>query len=423
MKILIFSSSAGNGHNSTAKRIKEKVLENNPDAEIKIIDSYNAYASPLKAWIMEDGYFLACRYLLDIYNLAFKCSEKSNYEKRNTTNANKDSYCLMYGMLKEIYSFKPDVIISTYIFCSIALRNIKRVFKIPAKTICMTLDYGISPYWECCAEGLDYMFLTGDYMVEPFKKLGYKDSQLIVSGIPVADRFSSKLDKIDTRKSLGLNTELFTLIVMKASFFPIRARKLMSQLSKIKTKIQIIIVNGKDKKQKELFDKLLKKHKLIHEVINVGFTDKMVEYLKSSDLVLGKAGGLSTTECINSNVPSLILNHLPQQEIYNKKYLIENGCAIGVTKNNIAKSVQRILDNPDEYQRLKQSTQKVQKSGTLDKFYDIISKCPTPDYTGLKLNDTKREFIKKINNQRKLDIKNEHKKWAKLFCSFFVFIT
>ena len=54
MKILIFSSSAGNGHNSTAKRIKEKVLEKDPTADIKIIDSYNKYARPLKAWIMED---------------------------------------------------------------------------------------------------------------------------------------------------------------------------------------------------------------------------------------------------------------------------------------------------------------------------------------------------------------------------------
>ena len=36
MKILIFTSSAGNGHNSTAKRIKEKVLENTTVALLTI---------------------------------------------------------------------------------------------------------------------------------------------------------------------------------------------------------------------------------------------------------------------------------------------------------------------------------------------------------------------------------------------------
>ena len=407
MKILIFSSSAGNGHNSTAKRIKEKVLEKDPTADIKIIDSYNKYASPLKAWIMEDGYFWACNHLLGIYNLAFKCSEKSSFENRNKSNANRDSYCLMYGMLNEIYSFKPDVIISTYIFCSIALRNLKRYYKIPATTMSMTLDYGISPYWECCADGLDYMFLTGKYMVDRFKKLGYSDKQLIVSGIPVADKFSVTLDRTDTAKAIGIDPDLFTITVMKASFFPVSAKKLISELKKIKTKIQVVIVNGKDKKQKAKIDKLIKKAGLIHTIHNIGFTDKMVEYLKCTDLVLGKAGGLSTTECINAGVPSLIVNHLPQQEIYNKNYLIDNNCAIAITSSTIAKTINNVLDNPKQLDILKKSTQKVAIHGALSKIYDIISKCSTPDYSGLKVVDSKRQLIKNIDRQRKLDIKNQ----------------
>ena len=67
--------------------------------------------------------------------------------------------------------------------------------------------------------------------------------------------------------------------------------------------------------------KRLQKANLIHNVINVGYTNKMVEYLKSSDLVFGKAGGLTTTESINSGIPSLIVDRLPQQEIYNKQFL------------------------------------------------------------------------------------------------------
>ena len=406
MKILIFSSSAGNRHNSTTNRIKEKVLFENPNSEIKIIDSYKKYASKLKAWIMEDGYFLACNHFLGLYNHFFKKSEKSSYENRNKSKANKDSYCLMYGMLKEIYDFKPDVIISTYIFCSIALRNIKRFYKIPAKTICMTLDYGISPYWECCAEGLDYMFLTDDYMFSKFKKLGYTNNQLIVSGIPVAERFSEDLDKNELRKSLNLDPDLFTLIIMKASFFPISNQKIINELGRINKKIQVIIVNGKNKKCELDMAKRLKNAKLIHNVINVGYTNKMVEYLKSSDLVLGKAGGLTTTESINSGVPSLIVDKLPQQEIYNKQFLIEHNCALGVTKETIAETINMILDSPNKYQKLKESTLKLRKFGTINKFYEIIKNCPTPDYAGLKLQDSKKQVIKNIDTARKNEIKH-----------------
>ena len=248
MKILMFTVSAGNGHNSTAKRLKEKIENNNPNAEIEIVDVYKEYASKLKAWTMEQGYFLACNHFVSIYNHFFKKSEKSDYENRDKSKANKEIYPIMYGMLKKIYEYKPDVIISTYIFCAVALSNLKRYYKIPATTICMTLDYGISPYWECCSDGLDYMFLTDNYMLDTFKAKGFKDNQLIVSGIPVADKFSTPLPKDKARQLLNLDQNLFTLIIMKGSFFPVSNSDIIKQLSLIDEKIQIIIINGKDKK-------------------------------------------------------------------------------------------------------------------------------------------------------------------------------
>ena len=37
MKILMFTVSAGNGHNSTAKKKKKKILTNNPEAEMFVM--------------------------------------------------------------------------------------------------------------------------------------------------------------------------------------------------------------------------------------------------------------------------------------------------------------------------------------------------------------------------------------------------
>ena len=128
MKILMFTVSAGNGHNSTAKRLKEKILTNNPEAEIEIVDIYKEYASKLKAWTMEQGYFLACNHFVSIYNHFFKKSEKSDYDNRDKSKANKEIYPVMYGMLNKIYDYKPDIIISTYIFCAVAISNLKRYY-------------------------------------------------------------------------------------------------------------------------------------------------------------------------------------------------------------------------------------------------------------------------------------------------------
>jgi processive 1,2-diacylglycerol beta-glucosyltransferase len=406
MKILIFTSSAGNGHNSTAKRIKEKVLENNKKAEFEIVDVYKEYASKLKAWTMEQGYFLACNHFVSLYNYFFKKSEKSSLENKDKSKVNKEVYPLLHGMLDKIYSFKPDIIISTYIFCSVALTNIKRYYEIPATTICMTLDYGISPYWECCAEGLDYMFLTDDYMLKPFKEKGYSDKQLIVSGIPVSDKFATPIPTKIARKDLKLDENLFTIIVMKASFFPISNKNLFKQFSKVNPKIQIIFVNGKNEKTKKDIENKIKKYNLQHKIINIGFTDKIVEYMSASDLVLGKAGGLSTTESINIGLPSLIVSKLPQQEIYNKEFLIKNNCAISVNSKNIANTINQLMKNNKLYKTLKNNTLKLRKPDALNKFYEILSKCKKANYKNLVLTDNKKQLIKNIDKKRKEAIKN-----------------
>lgn len=405
MKILMFTVSAGNGHNSTAKRLKEKILTNNPKAEIEIVDIYKEYANKLKAWTMEQGYFLACNHFVSIYNHFFKKSEKSDYDNRDKSKANKEIYPVMYGMLNKIYDYKPDIIISTYIFCAVAISNLKRYYDIPATTICMTLDYGVSPYWECCADGLDYMFLTDNYMLDTFKAKGYKDEQLIVSGIPVADKFSSPLPQNEARELLGLEQDLFTIVIMKGSFFPVSNGDIIKQLSLVKEKIQVVIINGKDKKCQDDIDKRLKKAKLKHNIINLGFTNQVVEYFSASDLILGKAGGLSTTESINAGIPSLIVDKLPQQEIYNKLFLINHGCAMAVTSKDIAEKINFLMENPSEYNSLKACTLALRKADTLDKFYDVLSKCPNADYSHINFNDNKKQVIKNVHTKRRLSIK------------------
>lgn len=410
MKVLIFTASAGNGHNSTAKRLSEKIKAENPTTQCEIVDIFKSYASKFKAWTMDQGYSFACNHLLPMYNYFFKKSEKSSYENRDKSKSNKSVYSIMHGMLNKIYEYQPDLIISTYIFSSVALTNLKRYYNIPARIICMTLDYGISPYWECCASGLDYMFLSGEYMVTPFLEKGYKKEQLIVSGIPVSDKFYNLAPKDEARKLLELDPKLFTLIIMKASFFPISHKHLIKEFAKIEKPIQIVIINGKNEKVRRNMEKLLNKANLKHKILNLGFTNQIPDFFASCDLILGKAGGLSTTESINSGIPSLIINRLPQQEIYNKDFLVKNGCAKMVNKNTIATTINNLINNAKEYKKLKDAALKIRIEKTLDKFYDVIVDTPMADYSNIVFNDKKKTVIRNVNNKRKMAIKDQKKK-------------
>lgn len=398
MKYLILTASAGNGHNSAAKTIKNKILKECPTDEVQIVDAYKEFAPKINGWIIEKGYFIACKHLIKLYNLFFKQSEKNNADTRFKNNTHNEIKCFISGLLNKIYDYKPDVIISTYIFVSVALDDLKRIYNIPAKMVTLTLDYGISPYWECTTI-FDKFFITGEYMREPFKKLGFQDEQMISSGIVIDEKFNQDLDKKTVRDELKLNQDLFTIVVMKGGFFTVSNYKLMQQFSKVKQKIQIILINGKDEFGRNDLDRRISRTKANHVFYNLGFVNNVDKYFSAADLVLGKAGGLSTTEAINKGIPSVIVDNLPQQEIYNKDFLVENECALSVDKSHsIGQLINYLLENPQVLENMRQNNLKLRNKNTSQIIYDTISSFEPADYSlveSIKLSRLK--MVKKLN--------------------------
>lgn len=374
MKILIYTASAGNGHNSAANRIKETFTNNNDGNEVIIIDGFKKYNSRFKNWIQTKGYLWICNHGVKVYNYFFKKNETTDFSREEKNSVHRIAKSMKKGMYKDILEIKPDLIISTYIYCSVALSDLKKEKNLNIKTASLMLDYGISPFWECISKNTDYMFLTNEEYVLPFIERGFKKENLFPTGIPVSNTFSNLPCKEGACKQLNLDPNMFTLTIMKAGFFGIKEKDIVKNLSKVTTPIQVVIINGKAKKSQLKIDKLLSKYKLNHKIYNIGFTKEIPLYFASSDLVLGKAGGLTTTEAITSCLPSLIIDNLPQQEIYNKEYLVKHNCAIGVTKNDISTILNDLINNPSMIKNMKDSCKNLRITYSTEKMCEVLIK-------------------------------------------------
>ena len=105
----------------------------------------------------------------------------------------------------------------------------------------------------------------------------------------------------------------------------------------------------------------------------------------------------------------MIIDKLPQQEIYNRDYLVENGCALVVSKKDMAKKIEMLVKDSTLYSTLVKSVEKVKKPNAVDEIYKILKDIKKADYSKIKFFDTKRETIKKVDIQRRLDVKNNKK--------------
>ena len=79
----------------------------------------------------------------------------------------------------------------------------------------------------------------------------------------------------------------------------------------------------------------------------VGYTTEMDEYMAASDLLVGKPGGLTSSEALARGLALVIVRPIPGQEERNADHLLEAGAAIRC--NNLpvlAWKIDRLLDDP-----------------------------------------------------------------------------
>ena len=79
---------------------------------------------------------------------------------------------------------------------------------------------------------------------------------------------------------------------------------------------------------------------------NLGYTTLVDELMSASDILLGKPGGLTTSEALSKGLVFVIVNPIPGQEERNSDHLLEEGVAIRC--NNLpalAYKVDRLLED------------------------------------------------------------------------------
>jgi UDP-N-acetylglucosamine:LPS N-acetylglucosamine transferase len=88
----------------------------------------------------------------------------------------------------------------------------------------------------------------------------------------------------------------------------------------------------------------------------VGFTQEMDQYMAAADLLVGKAGGLTTSEALVRALPMAIVEPIPGQESRNADHLLEAGVAVRC--NNLPAAAWKIaglLECPEKLAAMKRA--------------------------------------------------------------------
>jgi len=208
--------------------------------------------------------------------------------------------------------------------------------------------------WLC--HHYEHYFVAIDEARAYLEALSIPGNKITVSGIPIDPVFAHAKDKREMRRKHELAPDRTTILLSAGGFGVGSLERLITSLIPLKHSAQIVAICGRNEDLKERVSKLAGEMnpRTTLMVKAIGYTNEMDEFMAASDLVLGKPGGLTTSEALAKGLVLVIANPIPGQEERNSDHLIEAGVAIRCNNMpTLAYKIDRLLADASGFAAMK----------------------------------------------------------------------
>lgn len=371
MKVSLYYSSAGHGHQRIAEVVAKTLLERGlKRTEVHLEDSLSRTPWTFRR-LYPAIYFYAVKYIPKIWGWFYEKLDnpriyavlKPFREMGNSLHSKK--------LLAQIKTQDPDIIISTHFFPSEVIARARKNKKIHSILITIVTDFLPHSFW--INEGTDFYWVMGHEGKAFLEARGIHSDKIIAGGIPVDSHFKPSGKKPDILVKWRLEPERFTLLLTSGSFGLGPQEIILNELENFKDRVQCFVVTGNNQTLKAS----LEQKSFGYPVRILGFVDFMPELMEASDLIVAKSGGSTTTESLVKGVPMVVLSPIPGQESRNAQILKDRNAAFFLEKPEQIKLIlQAIFDHPELLEAKHRAIQSIAKPHAADDLVTFALKIP-----------------------------------------------
>ncbi len=258
-------------------------------------------------------------------------------------------------LVKLLLKNKPEIALCTHFLPAEILVYLRKKKMIDVPIGVVVTDIDAHAMW--LYKDINWYFVASEETKVYMSALGIPEETIHVTGIPIDPTFGEERQKSDARLQLGIDPSLTTLLVSAGGFGVGPIEALLQALLKIQHPVQIAVICGRNP---QLEQRLKKFGQTSHPLKIIGFTNEMEKWMAAADLLVGKAGGLTSAEALSRGLVLVIVNPIPGQEERNTDHFLEEGVAIRC--NNIpalAFKIDSLLSNKERFSRMQQSVKRL----------------------------------------------------------------
>jgi processive 1,2-diacylglycerol beta-glucosyltransferase len=360
MRVLIATVTAGGGHLAAAAALDEAWRAARPEDTVERVDLLKFF-SPLHRKVHADGYVKLVERAPELWGMMFKKTDSTEQARKLTRWRRLFTAPSRHRFERFLKQFKPDVALCTHYLpletigkfkaagaekrsagVSPALaRTTRRAGDTPV-LLCASVvtDFEAHALWMNAA--VDLYCVAAEETKARLVARGAAANEVVVTGIPIAAKFSSKPAPKEVRKTLGLRDDLRVLLVLSGGFGMGPVADILAELDKVQREFQTLVVCGRNEKLRRQLAGRDRKH----PTHVLGFASNMHELMAAADLIVTKPGGLTSSEALALGKPLLILDPIPGQEAANSDFLLERGAAAKINRvEDLPYRIEQLLES------------------------------------------------------------------------------
>ncbi|HEY3505718.1 MAG TPA: WS/DGAT domain-containing protein [Actinocatenispora sp.] len=316
-RVLVVSADMGGGHHATGRALEEDVERHWPGSEVRWVDTLDTmghWVGPLFRRI----YVANVRTTPWLYEFFYS----TLWRHRWFASASKGFVAGWSGrrLAGEVERFDPDLILSTYPLGSAGLAWLRRNRMLPVPVGAWVSDFAPHPFW--LYRDLDTTYLMHPAAL-PMAELAEPGIRARATVPTVESRFHPG-DPLVERKTLGLSTDRFVVLVSCGAYGFGAVTEAVDALLAVGDRVQVVVACARNE---QLRADLAARDLPAERLVPLGWTPDMAGLTRAADLVVTNAGGATALEALASGRPVVMYRPIAAHGAANAALMALSGLA------------------------------------------------------------------------------------------------
>jgi processive 1,2-diacylglycerol beta-glucosyltransferase len=342
-RVLILSASAGAGHVRAGQALERALVATGRVGEVRHVDVLQ-YTSKLFRRVYAQAYLDLVNRAPEVLGWMYDYFDEPGRHARLRLALDKLNATRFVRLLERE---RPDWAVSTHFLPAEIIAWLRSKGRLQTRQAIVVTDFDVQGMW--LTRHVDRYFVALEETRVHLEHLGVPSAAITVSGIPIDPVFAEPKDARAMRAKHGLAPDQTTILVSAGGFGVGPVEGLVHTLLELQHPTQLVVICGRSEELKGRLDALAAaRPPAVSPALHaVGYTTAMDEYMAAADLLVGKPGGLTSSEALARGLALVIVHPIPGQEERNADHLLEAGAAIRC--NNLpalAWKIDRLLDEP-----------------------------------------------------------------------------